>query len=85
MLPQRRAAADSMHSDDDECLEEDASGWETASDEDDRAAGARGHEDASTSEASMQSLPDDTPSGKSVLLPDVSVQDAISIAETFDM
>ena len=53
VLPQRRTAADSMHTDDDEYLEEDASGWETASDEDDRAADARGHEDARTSEVSI--------------------------------
>lgn len=53
MLLQRRTAADSMHTDDDEYLEEDASGWETASDEEDRAADAGGHEDASTSEVSI--------------------------------
>ena len=58
MLPQRRTAADSMLMNDEEDLEEDASGWETASDEDDRAAGAQGHEDASTSEVSIRTLPD---------------------------
>ena len=56
MRLQKGEAAAALEADDAEDIGEDESGWETASDEDDAAAAARGDNDASTSQVCTESI-----------------------------